>query len=254
MTNEQRTVVISGAGSRRGIGRATAMRFARDGWAVVAADIDQEAAQETASIAASTHGVPTLGLGCDVTSEQAIEGLARAINKAELPPVGSVVPIAGIPAPQDFVSSSLADWDRVMSVNATGTYLLIRAFVQEMISQRFGRIVTMSSVTAQHGGGVFSKSLYAAAKAAVIGLTRGLSRELAQFGITANCIAPGAVETDIRAGATDPATEAALHKSVPLGRQATVEDCAAAIAFFASSDGSYLTGVTLNINGGSYIA
>lgn len=252
MSNAQRTVVISGAGSPRGIGRAVALRFARDGWAVVAADIDAKAAEETAALVAEL-GVPALGLGCDVTSEQAVQALADAVAASDLPPVGAVFPIAGITAPMDFVDSTLADWDRTIAVNSTGTYLLIKAFVPTMIEQRFGRIVTMSSVTAQHGGGVFSKTLYAAAKAANIGLARGLARELAQYQITSNSVAPGAVDTDIRAGATDPEREAALSASVPLGRQASADDIAAAFAFFASEDGAYLNGVTLNLNGGSYI-
>lgn len=251
-TSTRRTVVISGAGSARGIGRAVALRFARDGWAVVAADIDQALATQTAEMA-SELGVPALGIGCDVTSEDSVLALRDAVAAAELPPVGAVFPIAGVTAPMDFVDSTLDDWQRVIAVNATGSYLLIKAFVPQMIENRFGRIVTMSSVTAQHGGGVFSKTLYAAAKAANIGLARGLARELAGHNITANSVAPGAVDTDIRVGATSPEREAQLSASVPLGRQASAADIAAAFAYLASPDGAYLTGVTLNLNGGSYI-
>ncbi len=253
-TQIQRTVVISGAGSPRGIGRAVAQRMARQGWAVAVADIDQAAARQTAELL-SESGVPALGLGCDVTDEASVLALRDAIAAdPALPAVGAVFPIAGVTAPMDFVDSTLADWNRVIAVNSTGSYLLIKAFVEQMIANRFGRIVTMSSVTAQHGGGVFSKTLYAAAKAANLGLMRGLARELAGYNITANAVAPGAVDTDIRAGATTPEREAALSASVPLGRQASADDIAAAFAYFAGDDGAYLTGVTLNINGGSYIA
>lgn len=221
---------------------------------MVCADLDGDLAEETAALVAAEYGVPALGWRVDVADDASVTGLHDAVLSSDLPPVGAVLPIAGIPAPQSFIESSRADWDHVMAVNATGAYLLIHAFLPDMIAGGFGRIVTMSSVTAQHGGGVFSKTLYAAAKAAVIGLTRGLARELAPLGITANSVSPGAVDTDIRFGATDPEKEEALHKSVPLGRQATVEDCAAAFAFFAGPDAEYLTGVTLNLNGGSYIS
>lgn len=250
----QRTAVITGAGSVRGIGRATARRMAREGWAVVAADLDEAAAVATAEAVAAEYGAPTLGVGVDVSDDSSVDALHAAVATSDLPPVGAVMTIAGITAPQDFLDSTRDQWDRVMAVNATGAYLVIKAFVPDMIAGGYGRIVTMSSVTAQHGGGVFSKTLYAAAKAAVLGLTRGLARELAQYEITANSIAPGAVDTDIRAGATTPEREVALAQSVPLGRQATVEDCAAAFAFLASQDASYLTGLTVNLNGGSYIS
>lgn len=250
----QRTAIITGAGSLRGIGRATARRMAQEGWAVVPADIDEAAAFATAQAIKEQYQVPTLGVGTDVSSEPSVTALHDAVAGAGLPPVGAVMPIAGITAPQDFLDSTRADWDKVLAVNATGSYLVIKAFLPDMIAGGYGRIVTMSSVTAQHGGGVFSKTLYAAAKAAVLGLTRGLAREFAQFGITANSVAPGAVDTDIRAGATNPEHELALSSSVPLGRQASTDDVAAAFAFLASADASYLTGITINVNGGSYIS
>lgn len=249
-----KTVVITGAGSPRGIGRATAARFARDGWAVVAADLNGAAAEETAELVRQTYGVPALGYQVDVTDEDSMAALARAVEDSGLPPVVALLPIAGIPNTQTILESTLDDWNRCMNVNVTGGYLLVKAFVEGMIERREGRIVTMSSVTAQTGGGVFSKTLYAAAKAAVIGMTRGLARELAEHQITVNTIAPGAVDTDIRAGSTDAEKEKALSASVPLGRQATAEDTAAAFAFFAGDDGAYLTGVTLNLNGGTYFS
>jgi 2-hydroxycyclohexanecarboxyl-CoA dehydrogenase len=109
-------------------------------------------------------------------------------------------------------------------------------------------------VSAQQGGGVFGKTPYSAAKAAVIGFTRSLARELGPTGVTVNAVAAGAVDTDIRAHGTSPELEAAIVASVPLGRQATVDDVAALIAFLASPGAGYITGTTQNLNGGSYIA
>jgi 2-hydroxycyclohexanecarboxyl-CoA dehydrogenase len=145
-------------------------------------------------------------------------------------------------------------WNRIFAVNSTGTYLVTKAFLPEMIEAGYGRVITMSSVSAQQGGGVFGKTPYSAAKAAVIGFTRSLARELGPTGVTVNAIAAGAVDTDIRVHGTSPELEAAIVAGVPLGRQATVDDVTALIAFLASAEAAYLTGTTQNLNGGSYIA
>lgn len=123
-----------------------------------------------------------------------------------------------------------------------------------MIDGGYGRIVNMSSVSAQQGGGVFSKTPYSAAKAGVLGLTRSLAREMAEHNITVNAVAPGVVATDIRAGASDEENERRLSASVPLGRQATPQDVAALVVFLSSEDAGYITGTTQSINGGAYIA
>ena len=123
-----------------------------------------------------------------------------------------------------------------------------------MIENGYGRIVNMSSVSAQQGGGVFSKTPYCAAKAGILGLTRSLAREMAEYGITVNGVSPGVVDTDIRAGATDEENEARLAAAVPLRRQGTPQDMAALFVWLSSEDASYLTGGTHNINGGAYIA
>jgi NAD(P)-dependent dehydrogenase (short-subunit alcohol dehydrogenase family) len=139
-----------------------------------------------------------------------------------------------------------------MAVNATGTYLVTKAFLPAMLENRWGRIVTMSSVSAQRGGGVFGKVPYSAAKAAILGFTKALARELADSGVTVNAVTPGAVDTNIRVGST-PEQEAALARDIPLGRTATTEEIAGVIAFLSSDDSSYLTGTTIDINGGSHI-
>jgi len=253
-TSPQRTVVLSGVGSPRGIGRATACRFAAKGWAVAGGDLDGGAAQALAAELRSQYGVPALGTQVDVTSPESIASFRDAVLTAELPVVGAVVPLAGVPSTTPILEVTLELWERVFAVNSTGTYLLVSAFLPDMVEAGFGRVVTMSSVSAQQGGGVFSKTPYSAAKAAVLGFTRSLAREMGPHGITANAVSPGAVDTDIRAGATDPDKEAALSSSVPMGRQASVADIAALIDFLASEDAGYITGTTVNINGGSYIA
>lgn len=249
-----RTAVITGAGSPRGLGRATARRYAREGWDVVVADLDGDAAEETAAAITRDVGAGTLAHQVDVTSADSVEALHAAVHAAELPPVGAVATIAGIADPTSFLEVTPELWERIFAVNSTGTFLTVRAFVPDMIEAGFGRVVTMSSVSAQQGGGVFSKTPYSAAKAAVLGFTRSLARELAPYGITCNSVSPGAADTDIRAGATDETREAALSASIPLGRQATPDDIAALFVFLSSQDAAYITGTTQNINGGAYIA
>lgn len=250
----QRTAVVTGAGSPRGLGRAAARRYAREGWAVVVADLDVEAAQGTAAVIAEESAGPVLAHQVDVTSTESVDALRAAVQASELPPVGAVATVAGIADPTPFLEVTPELWERVFAVNSTGTFLTVRAFVPDMIEHGYGRVVTMSSVSAQQGGGVFSKTPYSAAKAAVLGFTRSIARELAPYGITCNSVSPGAADTDIRSGTTDAEREAALSASIPLGRQATPEDIAALFVFLSSEDASYITGTTQNINGGSYIA
>jgi NAD(P)-dependent dehydrogenase (short-subunit alcohol dehydrogenase family) len=254
MSTTQRTVVITGVGAERGIGRGTAHRFAADGWAVAGLDLDATAAQKLAAELTEQYGVPAFGGGVDVADEVSVLAARDAVAAAGLPTVGAVLNIAGIASPVSFLDTTLELWNRVFAVNSTGTYLVTKAFLPEMIAGGYGRVVNMSSVSAQQGGGVFSKTPYSAAKAAVLGFTRSLARELGPTGITVNAVSPGAVDTDIRVGGSSDELVANITGSIPLGRLASVEDIAALFAFLASPDAAYITGVTHNINGGAYIA
>lgn len=256
MTSIQRTAVVTGATSERGIGKATARRYARDGWGVVILDLDGELAAKVSAEIAADFGVPAFGHRVDVADEGSVAAARTAVEAeveaGRLPVVGALANIAGITSPVPFLETDLNLWNRVMAVNATGTYLVTKAFLPGMLEQQWGRIVNMSSVSAQRGGGVFGKVPYSAAKAAILGLTKALARELGTQGVTVNAVSPGAVSTDIRVGTT-PELEAAIVRDVPLGRQGTVEDIAAVFAFLSSDDASYITGSTVDINGGSHI-
>src|SRR6476661_7068364 len=256
MSNVQRTAVITGATSERGIGIDVARRYAREGWAVVILDLDGEKSAKVAADIGNQFAVPAFGHAVDVTSEESViaayDAVAAEVATGNLPPVGALANIAGITSPVPFLETTLELWNTVMAVNATGTYLVTKAFLPDMIEHGFGRIVNMSSVSAQRGGGVFGKVPYSAAKAAILGFTKALAREIGSTGVTVNAITPGAVDTNIRVGSTEE-QEAAINAGIPLGRNATTEEVAAVIAFLSSEDSAYLTGTTVDINGGSHI-
>ncbi len=216
-------------------------------------DIDEAALKVAAEKVKSEFGQPVLAMHCNSGDQTSVDAAAQAVKEANMPTVGAVANVAGIPSPSSFLELSLEEWNRVYAVNCTGSFLVCQAFIPQMIAGGYGRIINMSSVTAQHGGGVFSKTSYAAAKAGVIGLTRGLAREFAQYGITANAICPGVVDTDIRVGST-PENEVKLAEAVPMKRQCKPEEIAALYVWLSSADAGYITGTTQNINGGAYIA
>lgn len=249
----QLTAVVTGSASPRGIGFATARRYAQEGWAVALLDLDGEGVRRAAAELTAEFDVLVVGIQVDVTDEASVQASVAGVVDAGLPPVGALANVAGVASPTVFLEVSLAHWHKVMDVNLTGTFLMCRAFLPQMIENGYGRIVNMSSVSAQQGGGVFSKTPYSAAKAGVIGLTRGLAREVAHHGVTVNAVSPGVVDTDIRAGATDAENEARLADAVPMKRQGTPSDIAALFVWLSSEDASYITGATHNINGGAYI-
>jgi 2-hydroxycyclohexanecarboxyl-CoA dehydrogenase len=256
MSETQRTAVITGATSDRGIGMAVADRYGREGWAVVVLDLDGEKSAKVAAEIGNRFAVPAFGHALDVTSEASVAAAQRAVAAevecGALPPVGAIANIAGITSPVPFLETTLDLWNTVMAVNATGTYLVTKAFLPAMIDNGWGRVVNMSSVSAQRGGGVFGKVPYSSAKAAILGFTKALAREIADTGVTVNAVTPGAVDTNIRVGSTD-AQEAKLAADIPVGRTATTEEIAAVITFLSSDDAAYLTGTTVDINGGSHI-
>jgi NAD(P)-dependent dehydrogenase (short-subunit alcohol dehydrogenase family) len=251
-----RTAVITGGAADRGIGQATARAYAEAGWAVAILDLDGDAAAAVAAQIGQETGAFTFGAQVDVADEQSVSAAAAAVlnevDSGRLPVVGAVANIAGVTSPVPFLETTLELWNRVFAVNSTGTYLVTKAFLPGMIERGFGRIVNMSSVSAQRGGGVFGKVPYSAAKAAVLGFTKALARELGSNGVTVNAVAPGAVDTNIRAGSTDE-QEAAIVRDIPIGRTATAKEVAAVIVFLSSDAAAYLQGATIDINGGSHL-
>ncbi|MGC0397543.1 NAD(P)-dependent dehydrogenase (short-subunit alcohol dehydrogenase family) [Streptomyces sp. SAI-126] len=247
-----RTAVITGAGSRRGIGRATAHALAAAGYHIAVVDLDKEAAEDTAREVAARHGVEALGLPADVTDADAVDAAIGAVEAA-LPPVGALVNNAGITSPTRFLDVTPTEWDRILDVNVRGSFLVTHRVAAGMAERGFGRIVFLSSVSAERGGGVFGGVAYSAAKAALLGFAKALARELGPSGVTVNSVAPGLIDTDITQGKLDEERKAAMIADVPVHRIGEVEDVADVIAFLARPASGYLTGVTYDVNGGSHI-
>ena len=247
----KRTAVVTGAGSRRGIGQATAHALAKAGWSIAILDLDEASAKETAGSIATTHGVAAIGMQCDVTDKDSVDTALSTVEKS-LPVIGALVNNAGITSPTRFLDVSDEEWDRIFEVNVRGSYLVTQRVAPGMAKRGFGRIVNLSSVSAERGGGVFGGVAYSAAKAALLGFSRALARELGPSGITVNSVAPGLIDTDITAGKLAPERKAAMVADIPMGRTGRVDDVADVITFLCRPESSYLTGVTYDINGGSH--
>jgi 2-hydroxycyclohexanecarboxyl-CoA dehydrogenase len=249
----ERTAVLTGAASPRGIGRATAEMLASQGWSVAILDIDGDAARQAAEDITAVYGLRAVGLGTDVSNQAAVNAALDDIESA-LPPVVGLANLAGISSPTEFMDETLEAWERVFRINVTGTFLVTQRVLRGMIERRLGRIVSVSSISAQRGGGTYSKVAYSASKAAIIGFTRALAREVGQHGITVNCVAPGPVDTDIMGGTLTDERKAAMSADILVGRVGTVRDIAALIVFLMGEDAGFITAATYDINGGLQIS
>jgi 2-hydroxycyclohexanecarboxyl-CoA dehydrogenase len=252
MSTSERTAVVTGAGSKRGIGRATAHALAAAGWNVAVLDLDEAGAKDVADEITERHGVAAVGVRCDVTDGTSIDQ-ALAVLDGALPPIGALVNNAGITSPTPFLDVTDEEWDRLFAVNVRGAYNITRRVAPGMAERGFGRIVFLSSVSAERGGGVFGGVGYSAAKAAQLGFARALARELGPRGITANSVAPGLIGTDITGGALEGAKKDQLLAGTPVGRVGTVADVADLITYLCREESGYITGATYDVNGGSHI-
>lgn len=246
------TAVVTGAASQRGIGRATAHALADAGWNVAVLDLDGPGAKEAADDLSATHAVTAVGIGCDVTDEASVAAALEQLA-VSAPPVGALVNNAGITSPTRFLDVTGTEWDRIFAVNVRGAFNVTRALAPGMVQQAFGRIVFLSSVSAERGGGVFGGVAYSAAKAGQLGFARALAREVGPHGVTVNSVAPGLIDTDITAGKLDPSREAAILEGVPMGRKGRAADVADLITYLCRPESGYITGATYDVNGGSHI-
>jgi len=235
--------VVTGAG--RGIGRAIALKFANQGADVVVVSRTQENSEKVAA-EIRTLGRKAWAHAVDVADSAAVSAAAEKIL-AEAVKVDILVNNAGVTRDGLVMRMSDADWDTVLDTNLKGTFLFTKAFARGFAKQRSGRIINISSVIGLIGNG--GQSNYAASKAGLFGFTQSVAREFASRGITANCIAPGFIETDMTSELNEE-LKANILKQIPMGKFGASEDIANAALFLASASAAYITGQVLTVDGG----
>jgi NAD(P)-dependent dehydrogenase (short-subunit alcohol dehydrogenase family) len=234
------------------MGLAICRRLSERGDKVAVLDLSSDAA-DAAAEQLSANGIPAIGIAADVSDRGAVDA-AIARVRSELGPVEILVTSAGLDAFVPFTEITQDAWERMLSVNLTGTFNCIQAAVPDMLERGWGRIVTISSSSAQSGARKMAH--YVASKGGVIGLTKALALELAPNGITVNTIPPGFIDTPMarRAeSAGDLPDLDAVAQRTPVRRAGTPDDIAAACVFLCSDDAGYITGQALNVNGGWYL-
>lgn len=242
-----RVAVVTGAG--RGIGRAFALRFAADGYRLVAADRDGATAAQTCEDIRAAGGI-ALALAADVSLEDECERIARE-TLAAFGRIDALINNAAVFADlarKPFWEIGVEEWDRVMAVNVRGPWLAMKAVVPAMREQGGGSIVNMSSNTFLSGRPGLMH--YVGSKGAVVGLTRVAARELGPFNIRVNCIMPGLTQTGVVRASDDPSRHPALLEQQSLKRLEVAEDLVGAAAFLASDDARFMTGQALTVDGG----
>ena len=240
-----KVAVVTGAG--RGIGRSISLALASRGALVVPTDVvTPDAAPDEAGVAGPRRVADVVLM--NVTDAAAADAAFGQVI-AEHGRLDILVNNAGITRDQLLMRMKREDWDRVLEVNLTGTFVCTQAVLRPMMKQRAGRVISISSVVGQMGNA--GQANYAASKAGLIGFSKSLAREVAARNITVNVVAPGLIDTDMTR-ALQPEVQREWQSKVPLGRFGAPEDVAAAVCFLASDEASYVTGQVLAVNGGMY--
>lgn len=245
-----KVAVITGAGS--GMGRSMALRLAEDNARIAIWDINGAGAEETAKMVRDAGGT-AIAIEADCSDKAAIKAAAEQTRR-ELGPILILVNNAGIAPFTEFLEIDEALLDRVLSVNLKGPFFVTQECVPDMIAAKWGRIINITSSSVQSGSAL--QTHYTSSKGALLGLTKCLAMALGQHGITANMIPPGSIDTPMLRGAQimqEPGRVEAYGAALPVGRIGQGEDIAAAAAFLASEEASYMTGQTISVNGGRYM-
>ncbi|MFN8637245.1 MAG: SDR family NAD(P)-dependent oxidoreductase [Chloroflexota bacterium] len=243
--------IVTGGG--RGIGLAIGQALATDGYRIVVVDVNGEAAEAAARQLREGGAPDAVGYQADVREyARAQEIVADVLGRFGR--IDALVNNAGITSPKPFLELTEADWDLVLGVHLKGSFNWSHAAAPAMVAAGWGRIVCISSMNAKTGGAfpAVSKTAYAAAKAGMLGLIRGLARDLAPA-VTANAICPGLIKTELSASMWDSPRFGAVIESIPAGRLGLPEDIANAVAFLVSDKASYISGEALDVNGAVYI-
>jgi 3-oxoacyl-[acyl-carrier protein] reductase len=233
-------------GASRGIGRGIALALAGEGCDVAVNFVGSKEKAQAVVKDIKALGRRAIAVQADVSDEGQVERMRDTVHK-ELGPVDIIVNSAGIHQHLKFWELSRKDWDRVIAVNLTGPFLVTKAFIEDMKGRKRGRVVHISSIIGMVG--TDHEIHYAASKAGLFAVTKSMALELAPFGITVNCIAPGWIDTDMTADFKGPDAEALLRK-IPLHKVGQPDDIAKAVVFLASDDAAWVTGETVHVNGG----
>ena len=243
---EGKTVLVTG--STRGIGRAIVEEFAKRGANIVVSGTVEEKAQEVASLLAQNYGVKTLGVGMDVSNPQSVEEAFKKIHST-FEGIDILVNNAGITRDSLFLRMKLEDWQKVLDVNLTGTFLVTKQVIRYMTKKRWGRIINITSVVGFTGN--VGQVNYSTTKAGLVGFTKSLAKELALRNILVNAVAPGFIETDMTETLKEE-IKGEYKKMIPLGRFGTPQEVARVVLFLASPMADYITGEVIHVNGGMY--
>jgi 3-oxoacyl-[acyl-carrier protein] reductase len=251
MNSNDKVALVTGAA--RGIGKAIAARLAREGHKTVMLDLNPEIEQAARSL--QDAGYPVRPLCLDITDEAAVRALPDRLGDW-WPQLAILVNNAGISPKhegkkREVADMSLDEWRRVLEVNLTGTFLITKTCLPVLKSRGWGRIIMITSQAARTRTPV-PGAHYAATKSGMTGFARVLAAEVASFGVTVNCVAPGRIESNMTA-AVGSDVNAKHAASIPAGRLGRAEEVAAAVAFLASQDAGYSTGAIIDVNGGSFM-
>ena len=246
---EGQTVIVTGGGG--GIGGATSRRLARDGAQVAVFDRNLQAAEAVAAAIRADGGVAQ-AFACDITDRASVDA-AVAATEAQLGPIAVLVNNAGWDVFKPFVKTVPEEWNQLIAINLTGALHMHHAVLPGMVTRKAGRIVNVASDAARVGSS--GEAVYAACKGGLVALTKTLAREHARHNITLNVVCPGPTDTALLTSVTEGAPNPeklvqAFTQAIPLGRLGQPDDLAGAIAFFASSDASFITGQVLSVSGG----
>ncbi len=241
--SEKRLAVVTGAA--RGIGRAIVLELLKQGRIVAGLDLNAEQLKELESVC-NEKGFEVITKCVDITNTPQLTEVLEELSN-QLGGIGILVNNAGITRDKLMIQMDDDDFDKVIAVNLRAAFVATRVAARSMIRNKFGRIISISSVAGVIGQA--GSTNYAASKAGLIGMTKSIAREIGKKNITANCIAPGFIQTDMTAVLPDMVKDAALQV-IPVKRFGTVDDVARAVAFLAGDDAGYITGQVLGVDGG----
>ncbi len=246
MRFDNRVVIVTGGD--RGIGKAVAKGFAKEGAHVVIANLNQDKARETIEEIKSLGGRAT-AMKVDVTSSQNVNAAVGEVVKQH-GKVDILVNNAGMEILGPFIESKEENWDKLIALDLKGAIICCRAVLDSMLEHKYGKIINMGSVAGRIGSG--NETIYSACKGGIIAFTKALAQEMAQFRINVNCVCPGPTETDLWTKVIEfnPKMAAGAIKRIPWGRLGKPEDVVGTVLFLASDDAEYITGQTISVDGG----